>query len=253
MRLVPTRSFTPAALSLVALLAACGGADEAVAVDLEVVTAPLPSTPITTDLGYTVALSSVRLGATGIEFTVGGETHDGAVPGGPAPPHPGHAAGGEVTGELPGDVVLVFDNTPHPLGTATLLAGAYEGANLTLRALGEVELTAGDALAGHAVHVAGTTTRDGTSVPFDALLDVDVGTQVIGAVFQASVDATTTGTIELELLPVDPTEGDTAFDGIEFVELPLTEATALIRPGDDAHNRLRRALATHDHWAAVLP
>jgi hypothetical protein len=239
--------------SLLALpLLACGGAEESTAIDLEVVTAALPATPIVTDLGYTVELTRVQLGATGIEFTIGGETHDGTVLGGPAPPHPGHAAGGEVTGELPGDFVLTFDDAPHALGTGTLLTGSYEGANLTLRQVAATELAGGDPLAGHTAHLIGTATRDAETIAFDALLDVDAGTQVVGAVFQHDLDGQTTGTIELELLPVDPFEADTAFDGIEFADLALTDDVALVRPGDDAHNRMRRALATHDHWAAVL-
>jgi hypothetical protein len=110
----------------------------------------------------------------------------------------------------------------------------------------------GDPLAGHTAHLIGTATRDAETIAFDALLDVDAGTQVVGAVFQHDLDGQTTGTIELELLPVDPFEADTAFDGIEFADLALTDDVALVRPGDDAHNRMRRALATHDHWAAVL-
>ena len=245
---------TTAAPRYLALLAAAGCSDtqEAVTVELPVAVAAAPLPAATTDLGYTVEVARLRVAVARVQFTIAGEQHDVAARVGPRP-HPGHSAGGEVTGELPGEHVLVWDGAARPaLGTGRLIAGAYRGANFALREAGGAdELPAGDPLLGHTFHVEGTAARAGTTTPFDAVLDVAPGTEVIGAVFEHAVTAASTETLALTFHPTDPSEGDTAFDGIDFFALPAAAGVLEIRPGSAAHNILRRVLQTHDHYAVV--
>lgn len=165
------------------------------------------------------------------------------------------ATGGEVTGELPGEFILSWTGQPQPkLGDGTLLVGDYRGANFAFRVAGARDnLAAGDPLLGHAFHVTGTIAMAGTTKPFDAVLDVEPGAQVIGAVFEDTVTEASTETLAIEFFPTDPNELDTPFDGVDFFTLPTTASgTIEIRPGSAAHNIIRRSIQTHDHYG-VLP
>jgi hypothetical protein len=234
------------AFFLLLLVAACGESTETPTVLLPVATASAPLPAATTDLGYDIVVTSLRAAVADLEMTIEGEMHDdveGAIF------HPGHSAGGDVTGELPGDHLLVWDGATHALGEATLTVGDYHGANWTWRAAGEDELDAGDPLIGHTFHVVGVASRDGTDHAFDAVLDLEPGTDLIGAVFELEVTEASTETLDVQMLPTDPEEGDTAFDGVDFAALPVTDDVILIRPGEEAHNILRRPIQTHDHYA----
>jgi hypothetical protein len=239
---------------LAACASGCGGTEEAATVLLPVTTAGAPMPPAMTDLGYRVQVERMRVAVTAIQFTIEGEMHEAAPPSIIAP-HPGHSAGGEVTGELPGDHILQWNGQVQPaLGDGTLIVGDYRGANFAFRGADARDgLAAGDPLAGHAFHLTGTIAKDAASVPFDAVLDVEPDTRVVGAVFEDTITEASTETLAIAFLPTDPSEQDTAFDGVDFFTLPTTPAgTIEIRPGSAAHNILRRALQTHDHYS-VLP
>ncbi|MFN0252182.1 MAG: hypothetical protein ACKV2T_35225 [Kofleriaceae bacterium] len=233
--------------SLAGLVAGCTDSGEAARVEIPVTTASSVFAPATTDLGYVVNISEMQAAVSTIQFTIEGERHQDIV----VPPgtiaHPGHSAGGEVTGELPGEHVLVWNGQPHaPLGTGTLIAGAYRGANFTFRAA-----TVADdvpALVGHAIHLAGTATKAGTTMPFDILIDVEVDTAIIGAVFEDEITETSMGTLSIAFLPTDPDESDTPLDGVDFFLLPTTQGAIEIRPGSETHNLVRRVITTHDHY-----
>lgn len=239
-------------LSGLALFAGCSGSEEAATVELPVATAAGALAAATTDLGYTVQLDRVRIAVSTIQFTIEGEAHAATPPPGTVL-HPGHSAGGEVTGELPGDFVLVWDGSARPaLGTGTLIVGDYRGANFTFRGADARDaLPTGDPLVGHAVAMTGSVTRDGASHPFDVVLDVEPGAAIIGATFDDAITAASQETLALVFYPTDPSEGDTAFDGIDFFALPRTGAAIEIRPGSDAHNILRRVVTTHDHYGVL--
>jgi hypothetical protein len=240
---------------LIALCAmGCGTTEEAATVQLPVTTTSAPLAPATTDLGYRIQIDRMRVAVTAIQFTVEGEAHAPVAPPGTVL-HPGHSAGGEVTGELPGDYILTWSGQPQPaLGQGTLLTGVYFGANFVFRSADARDgLPAGDPLAGHAFHITGTITKDATAMPFDAVLDVEPGARVVGAVFEDRVTEASTETLAISFFATDPNEQDTAFDGVDFFTLPTTPAGTLeIRPGSTAHNIIRRAIQTHDHYS-VLP
>ena len=238
-------------LTATALAAGCTDTEEAARIELPVTTSSELPAVATTDLGYEVAVSRVEIAVTQIQFTIEGEMHAAAPPG--TILHPGHSAGGEVTGELPGRFLLRWTGQPEPsLGLATLLVGDYRGANFTFRAADDDdELAADDPLRGHAIRITGTVTRDGTSRPLDAIFDVERDTAVIGAVFATTLTESSTGTLAFSFLPTDPEELDTAFDGVDFFSL-APDGPIEIRPGSDAHNLLRRVITTHDHYAVNL-
>lgn len=230
-------------------LAACGESAEAPTVMLPVASAGGAFAPAVTDLGYHVATTRIRLAMTDLELTIEGEQHTDK-------PffHPGHNAGGDVTGTMPGPFIVDWDGTEHVLGTATLIVGDYHGANLTFRAgAGSDGLGAGDPLIGHTFHVTGTASRDGADHPFDAVLDIEAATQLVGAVFEDVVRETSTETLRLSILPTDPIENDTIYDGLDFAALaPNGDGVIEIRPGSTEHNVFRRPIQTHDHYAIQL-
>ncbi|MCA9690252.1 MAG: hypothetical protein KC636_11630 [Myxococcales bacterium] len=259
----------PALSGLLALLA-CGG-QEAPRVTLEVVVDGGEVVAVESDLGWTVTLTRCRGVVGDLAFTTAGEFHDGDVTAQRAPlrryavwitralipearAHPGHAAGGEVVGELAGRFVVDFcEGDGASLGAATLTVGDYNGANLSLLTGEEGDgLAADDPLLGHSFELAGVAERDGASVSFHAVIDQDAGREVIGAPFDLDVTEASAAVLGLQLRPRSPFSADTLFDGIDFAAL----AGAAPEDGDpieliadeDAANRLKRALQNHDFY-----
>ncbi len=235
------------AAALAAALAACGQSTEAPTVMLPVASAGGPLAVATTDLGYEVTTTRLRVAIADLELTIAGEQH--AVAAGFY--HPGHHAGGDVAGAMPGNVLVDWDGGDgRALGVATLIVGAYQGANFRFRAAdGGDGLATDDPLLGHTFHVTGVARKDGADHPFDALLDLAAGTTLVGAVFELVVTEASTETLHLAARPVDPTAGGTIYDGLDFAALATTPAGLVeIRPGSTAHNVFRRPIQTHDHY-----
>lgn len=228
---------------------ACAPSQEAARVELPVVIDAGGLVDATTDLGWTIHLETARIAAGDLEFTIQGEMHalarlwDLLVP--PAVAHPGHYAGGDVTGALPGSFVLDWiAGDGDELGRAELLTGDYHGCNIAFRRADE--LPADDPLAGHTAQFVGTARKDGQDLAFAAILDLDVGAAVIGAPFDLDIDEGSTDTLGLRLRLRDDTSGAALFDGVDFAALdPGDGAPVSIGPGDPAHNLVRRALQSH--------
>ncbi len=240
-----------------AIAAGCGTSQEAVEVPLAVVSSARGIEAGTSDLGYTVTLGRARAALSDLELSVGGEAHEGGalarlwdlvVPSAYA--HPGHAAGGDVTGVLAGRFLVNWMADGAPLGTAVLLEGQYEGSNFTFRRAGSEDgLAADDPLFGHTFAVEGTATRGDQVIQFDALIDIDDGALMVGAPFVLSVDADTRATLALELFPTDPVDDKCVWSGVDFAALDGDgDGRVSIRPGDDAHNVLRRNLQIHNYY-----
>ena len=258
--------------------------EEAPRVPVPIRVAAVPSAPFETDLGYTITLTRARAAVRDLAFTIGGKTHarlkkhdvprgtrflarlgDWLLPAARA--HPGHAAGGEVTGALPGTFVIDWLDLGAEIGTATLIVGDYSGLNLTFRRATAGELLAGDSLVGHSFELGGTAQKDGRSLTFSALVDIEEGANLVGAPFLAEnrgridptlrplrIDETTGTTLELRLLPKGPTQTtDSLFTQIDFFALAGTSQSLAILPGTEAHNRLGRVLQTHDHYTVTAP
>lgn len=188
---------------------------------------------VETDLGYTVTLSAARAALTQVTFT----RAPTAVARGPldwiigaAHAHPGHGVGGDIIGELPGGYIVDWiASDGAALGDVTLIGEA----NLL-----NFGFAAGAANGEGSVHLTGVASKDGVDHPFNA--DFDLSEVLITEVpfLPDALDAPAWG---LRLSVIDPFEGDTLFDGIEF-------ATADWTVGAEAYNRLGRALRTHDHY-----
>ena len=240
---------------LALVMAACGGGREAVEVQLPVVSDATLIAPVITDLGYTVTITAARAAIRDLELTIEGEEHEigtaTRIIGGGALPHPGHAGGGDVTGELLGDLLVTWTDDGVVLGTASLLTGRYQGLNFTFRRAADADgLADADPLLGHTFHVVATVARDTGTWTADIILDMDDDTQLVGAPFAHDVTATSTDAIGLQLAPADPFESDTVFDGIDFAALDDGTGAVTIAPGDTAHNQLRRLFGAHDHYLA---
>ena len=254
--------FTAIAVAAPLVLAVCEPVgDEPDPVTLPVVTHGAAVVPCTNDAGWEIEIDSFRVAVEDVELTVEGETHASllerlgelAVPAARA--HPGHYAGGEVTGELFGELLLdLIDGDGEALGEATLLPGDYHGVNLTFRAAGEADgLEADDPLLGRAAAIGGTAFRAGESVAFTAGIEIEPGTQMVGGPFDLAVDGGTDVTLGLAVYTVDPYEDDTLFDGLDFGALDEDgDGEVAIAPGGAAHNVLMKTLVRHDHWGIEI-
>ncbi len=211
---------------------------------------------VTNDLGWAITLSEFRMAVADFEFTIEGETHaslgsffyDLLIPSAHA--HPGHSAGGTVTGELPGNFILDFQKNEKLLGEGVFLEEKYTGANFHFRTTDETDnLNDDNPLLGHTVYLKGNATLDDRTVSFSALLDVPVGTEMIGAVFNLEITEQTEGLLLFQIFTTDPSEGDTMFDGLDFALLDDDNDDVVnIIPGDSAHNILMKTVISHDHY-----
>lgn len=237
---------------------ACAPSQEAVHVQLDVELDASGILPTRNDGDWVVELTTVRIAVTDLQFTILGEMHRASASLGGwlisrAWAHPGHYAGGDVTGELAGDFILDW-SAGVKLGTADLLAGEYQGMNFTFRAAVVADgLTAADPLLGHTAHLTGRALKGEQQIDFTAVLDVAAGTQMVGAPFEDTVQASRVSPIVVRFLLTDPVEGTSLFDGLDFAALDSDgDGVVSIGPGDEAHNILRRTLQAHVHYSATL-
>jgi hypothetical protein len=245
----------------VLVAAGCGSSQEAIEVPLPVVASADGMVPAQSDDGYQIAVTRARAALSDLELTVGGESHDvGALAAlwglviGTAHAHPGHASGGEVTGAMPGPFAIDWMEDGAALGTATLLEGDYEGCNFTFRRDGaDHGLPGGDPLIGHTFAIEGTAEKDGDTIRFDALVDVDDGTVLVGAPFVLEVRSGVQRTLALEMDLTSPVDGKHVFAGVDFAALDEDgDGEVAIRPGDAAHNILRRSVQVHDFYRVAV-
>ncbi len=253
------RIFTRIALMLIcaAVLYGCSGSStEAERVELPVQSAELDSKTVTTASGWSVELQTFRTSISDITFTTDGEEHveSNALLEffiSDARAHPGHEAGGEVIGALPGRHLVDWTASARDLGEAEFIAGEYTGANFRYtRAAAGDGLAEDDALLGHSVVVEAVARRDGNEVSFRAIIDQDEDRRVIGLPFTAELDVQSAGIVTLHAHPAAPQGGRTIFDGIDFESLVDEPEPVVFEPGTEPYNRLRRALQVHDHFSA---
>jgi hypothetical protein len=217
-------------------------------------------TAIETDLGYTVELERCRAAIDTLEFTTNGEMHASllqrawglVVP--DAQAHPGHYAGGEVVGELPGRHVVDWLDDGALVGEATLLDTHYEGTNFSFtRARPGDDVTPDDPLGGHTMELAGTATRGDERWELSVVLDQDEGRRVVGLPLELQLPGDEEVVLGLALLPHDPIEGDTMLDGLDFAALDGDgDGVIVIEPGSEAYNLLVRATQSHDGYGVTV-
>lgn len=268
-------------LAVVLFGAACAGGEPA-RFSYEVVVSARASREVVTDLGYRVQLSSARSVIEDVLFTTRGETHAGgfwrSLAGafvGRARAHPGHSAGGEVLGELPGIHRVDWLAGGAVLGTATLVEGRYDGVDFAFADDTERSFLG----SGLAMELSGVARRGEDVVAFTIALDLAspglvVGVPIVedtgegrGALARSFVADGKAGVrLALGLSLVDPladppigapagSEVDVAvegraptfFDGVDFVAL-AAGGEVLIEGGGSAHNRMRRAALSHEFY-----
>lgn len=256
-------------LALVVTSALACDSEQAPRVTLPVVVDGDGIVPFDTDLGYRIEITKLRVAFDNVEFTTGGEMHaslirrvgrglhDLVVP--TAYAHPGHYAGGEVTGEMTGRFVVDWLDDGASLGEAVLLGGMYSGANFVFtRATADDGLEAEDPIIGHTMEIEGTATKDGTSFTFHGFIDEEDGKRVVGLPISEEVTAeetdfevraSTSVTLGLQVLMIDPFEPDTAFDGIDFAAADAdADGDVELVAGEAPYNLLLRQLQVHDQY-----
>jgi hypothetical protein len=247
-------------LFLVAAALACSPSQEAVHVEVAVELDGSTVGDSTNDLGWTVTLTAARVAVSDLQFTIQGEMHGatawlGGWLIGRAWAHPGHYAGGDVTGELVGAFMFDwFGGDGAMLGAADMLTGDYNGFNFTFRRASAADdgLDADDPQIGHTAYFAGVARKDATEVAFTAVLDVNEGTQMVGAPFELAVMADTTAAIGVQLETTDPIEQVSLFDGLDFAALDEDgDGEVTLEPGSAAHNIFVRTIQSHVHYNSV--
>lgn len=260
-----------APLLLVVGLWACSEASEAPRVELPVQISSAGLVPVQNDLGYQVELTRVRVAIRDLGFSVAGELHaslwqrvsDALAP--QAWAHPGHSAGGEVTGELPGNFIIDWlREDGRELGHATLLAGTYTSANFVFARASEAQLDPGDPLIGHTAIFEGIARRAGVEIPFAIFVDSPADRALIGAPltrpgriepgkFRAVIDADARGTLRLQMDVEDIIEHKILFDALDFDALPADEDGVVrivpdVAAVEQAYNVFRRKFQLVDHY-----
>jgi hypothetical protein len=216
-------------------------------------------TAVDTDLGYRVELTRCRVAIDTLEFTTSGEMHasllrplwDLVVP--DAFAHPGHYAGGEVVGELPGRHVFDWVDDGALVGEATLIDTQYNGANFSFTRARAEDVTPGDPIVGHTFELVGTATQGDESWELSVLLDQDEGRKVVGLPLDIDLAGDEVVELGLEFFTRDPIEGDTVFDGLDFASLDDDgDGVIVIEPDTEAYNLLRRSTQAHDYYGVAV-
>lgn len=218
-------------------------------------------TPITSDLGWQITLTTCRVALSNLVFTTAGEYHDDSVASlgdslrrlliADAWAHPGHAAGGEVIGELPGRFVVDWcQGDGVTLGEAEFTVGDYNGANFEFtRGSAEDGLDADDPLVGHTIEIGGTAVLGDQTITFHAVLDQDEGREIVGLPFDLDIDESSMETLGLQFLPQSPFSDDDLFDQIDFAAAdPDGDGVVEFIVGDEGHTRLVRSTQSHDYY-----
>ena len=249
-----------AGLPALALLVGCAfDSEPAERTPARIVVAGEGVTAVDTDLGYRIELTRCRVAIDTLEFTTSGEMHasllsplwDLVVP--DAFAHPGHYAGGEVVGELPGRHVFDWRDDGALIGEATLLDTQYNGANFSFTRAEAGDVTPDDPIVGHTFEIMGTATQGDESWEFSVLLDQDEGRQVVGLPLDIDLAGDEEIELGLELFVRDPIEGDTLFDGLDFAALDDDgDGVVVIEPDTEPYNRLRRSTQAHDHYGVAV-
>lgn len=240
------------AWTLLGLTIACAPGAESPTAEVLVLTGQ-GGEAFTSGEGWTVELTRCRAAIEDLRFTTGGEFHERSWVGalrravlGDAWAHPGHSAGGEVIGELPGRRIVDWCGAPGTeLGSAELTYGEYSGADFVfVRAEEGDGLEADDPLLGYSLEVAGEAQLGDLVVGFYARVRQDEGREVIGVPMALTVDGESAPTLELQLL------GERLLDGIDFGEpWAVAGETSEFTSGGENYNRLLRAAQSHETYA----
>ncbi|MBN2340717.1 MAG: hypothetical protein JXX29_03870 [Deltaproteobacteria bacterium] len=209
--------------------------------------------------GWQVTVTAFDVCVQNVEFTQEGEEHTSllrsisnfVVP--EVMAHPGHLAGGDVTGTLQGQWSVSFFGDSAPLGDAVLLEGEYNGFNMSFCVAGaEVGVAADAKVFGHHAFMAGIADNGTQQIQFELFVDVTDDPLMYGGVFEMDVTPDSERTLSLRPVMLDPYENDSFFEGVDFGALDEdNDGVVSIESGSAAHNILMKSLLNHDHWYVV--
>lgn len=233
---------------------------QAVRIQVPVVVDGSGMVDFTNDEGYAIRITTMRVAFDNVELTTSGEMHasllrrlgDLVIP--TAYAHPGHYAGGQVTGEMNGRFVVDWLQDGAVLGDATMLEGDYDGANFVFtRARAGDGIEVDDPIIGHTMEIAGEATRDGTTWTFHGFIDQDEGRSVVGLPLSLELREGDDVELGLQVLMIDPFEADTALDNLDFAVLDAdADGQVELQAGDSAYNTLVKQLQVHDQYEVTV-
>jgi hypothetical protein len=261
MRLLQDPRFRRLAALLVCSSVACDlDSSQAVRIPVPVVVDGSGMVDFTNDEGYAIRMTTMRVAFDNVEFTTSGEMHasllnrlgDLVIP--TAYAHPGHYGGGQVIGEMNGRFVVDWLQDGGALGDATMLEGSYDGANFVFtRARAGDGTAVDDPIIGHTMEIAGEATRDGTTWTFHGFIDQDEGRRVVGLPLALELREGDDVELGLQALMIDPFEGDTALDHLDFAALDADgDGRVELLTGDAGYNTLVKQLQVHDQYEVTI-
>lgn len=259
-------------MSLGALVLSCE-AEEAITMSVPVIASGKGIVDVENDNGDTIRLTQAQIAVDTFTFSSGANDNEETegtlasaltqltswlVP--QANAHPGHTEGGAVLGELAGHHVLTFTpNSEQALGDATFLLGDFTSLNWVFSKANVDDVGSEDPLLGHTAVLFGEAQRGDEVVEFSVVIDAPEDRKLEDVPCDFTVDEAFNRTLLIELLPQDPFEDDTLFDGVDFFALDddgdgivQIDPNATSRAGAYAYNQLRRTLLTHDHYGVVV-
>ncbi|OQC41226.1 MAG: hypothetical protein BWX66_00794 [Deltaproteobacteria bacterium ADurb.Bin058] len=246
----------PVAIIMVGQLGCGPEGHEPAAVEMPVY-AHLAQTSCVNDKGWEVSIEKFWIAFQDLEFTAKGEFHEESgesalvaikswlIP--TAKAHPGHAAGGDVTGSLSGEFLVDLVSSPM-LGTATLLEGDYHGVNFKFRRAKADDFEEDDVMIDRMAVIVGTAKKDDVEHQFEIRIDpLEAGSEMNGGVFNLKVVEGQDNNLYLTMFLNNPFVGDegqrTFFDGVDFAK--LTDGILDTRIAGPAFSK---RLAVHDYW-----
>lgn len=255
-------------------LAGCGESEQSEHVEAELAIDSSALESVTTDLGYEVEVSVVRVAVRDFAFQAPPEgaatsflerASEYLIP--VAHAHPGHSEGGQTTGELPGRFVVDFSDGDAEIGAADLLVGRYESVEFVFDRATEDAVSASDPLLGHTFQVEGTATKGDFSLDFRFLVDAPVGRLLEDALAEFEIESGEEPTLAFRFAMREPYADATLFDSVDFGALEVAADAGMAGAGgaapslvvidaessDDAgvtaYQHLLRALGTHHFYS----
>lgn len=233
--------------------AGCSENEESDRFDVVITTAPL-SVPFTNSLGYEVWIHQADFLVETTYFTREGEVHLAKrwLPSLPSAfAHPGHTQGGEIVGETQGIHLITFNHESNLVAEATLLRGAIEAGDITLRNRAEDDEI--DRLpVGASIRLVGSAFRGDQAWPFDLSFGHSERTTIIGIPVETILPTGQSLQMHFDTVIYGENAEASIFDNIDFAADTETVQNGDVVFSTATTNRIRRVLNRHDWFRFTL-